>query len=222
MHFEFSSAILSLLWARSSVGRAFGSHPRGRGFDSLRVHHSIYSSAIMEDFILIRPSFDYIKGISKFRNELLSANSSMDGTGSLRRSKYIKTYIKRCLKLEHIEHTPKNLVPATQFIFVRVSDNKIVGMLQFRHFLNDYLSNYGGHIGYCIAPSERKKGYAKLMLKEALAYCKQVGLEKVFITCLDTNIASEKVILANNGKFDSTIFEPNRKVTLKRFWIDLI
>ena len=25
-------------WARSSVGRAFGSHPRGQGFESLRVH----------------------------------------------------------------------------------------------------------------------------------------------------------------------------------------
>ena len=31
--------VRSTIWARSSAGRAFGSHPRGRGFDPLRVHH---------------------------------------------------------------------------------------------------------------------------------------------------------------------------------------
>jgi predicted acetyltransferase len=112
-------------------------------------------------------------------------------------------------------------VPATQFIFVREDDEKIVGMLQIRHFLNDYLEKYGGHIGYSVAPSERRKGYASGMLKCALPECRKLGMEKVLITCIDNNIGSRKTILANGGVYDSTVFEPDEKVFLEKYWIDL-
>ena len=32
---------VEMTWACSSVGRAFGSHPRGQGFESLQVHHIV-------------------------------------------------------------------------------------------------------------------------------------------------------------------------------------
>ena len=94
-------------------------------------------------------------------------------------------------------------------------------MLQVRHCFNCFLEKYGGHIGYSIRPSERKKGYAKEMLRQTLPFCKEIGLKKVLITCIDGNIASEKVILANGGVYESTITEPSTGVRLKRFWIHL-
>ena len=58
----------------------------------------------------------------------------------------------------------KKLVPATTYFTIRESDNKIIGMINFKHYLNEYLRNFGGHIGYVIRPTERRKGYAKIQL----------------------------------------------------------
>ena len=116
---------------------------------------------------------------------------------------------------------PKGRVPATQYIFVREEDDKIVGMLQIRHCLNDYLEKYGGHIGYSVAPSERRMGYATQMLETALPKCKELGMDKVLITCIDNNEGSRKTILANGGIYESTVYEPDGKMFLERYWIVL-
>ncbi len=55
----------------------------------------------------------------------------------------------------------------------------------------------------------------------ATPFCREAGLEKVLITCIDGNIGSEKTILANGGVYENTVHEPNEKVDLKRFWITL-
>ncbi len=173
----------------------------------------------MDELILIRPTVEYSDQISEYRQEFLDAGDSMDGTGPLRRFENPEEYIKICAEYEDPEKVPSHLVPATQFLFIRKSDDKLVGMLQVRHEFNDYLAQFGGHIGYSVRPSERRRGYAKEMLKMALPFCKGIGLNKVLITCIDGNIASEKTILANGGEYESTVFEPNEKVSLKRFWI---
>jgi predicted acetyltransferase len=59
------------------------------------------------------------------------------------------------------------------------------------------------------------------MLRMVLPFCREIGLEKVLITCNDGNVGSEKTILANGGKYESTVFEPDEKVYLKRHWISL-
>ena len=94
-------------------------------------------------------------------------------------------------------------------------------MIQVRHYFNDYLSKYGGHIGYSIKPNERRKGYATSMLKAVLPYCKEIGLDKILISCIDSNIGSEKTILKNGGVYESTVYERKEKCRLKRFWIAL-
>lgn len=94
-------------------------------------------------------------------------------------------------------------------------------MIQVRHYFNDFLEKYAGHIGYSVRPSERCKGYAKRMLKMTLPFCQEIGIDKVLIACIDGNIGSEKTILANDGVYESTVYEPNGDRYLKRFWIDL-
>ncbi len=65
------------------------------------------------------------------------------------------------------------------------------------------------------------KGYASQMLKTALPKCKELGIEKVLITCIDNNEGSRKTILANGGLYESTVYEPDEKVSLERYWIAL-
>ena len=175
----------------------------------------------MEEFILIRPTDEYASQIAEYRQEFLDEGGSMDGCGPLRRIDDPHEYLKLCKDYESEEDVPAHLVPATQFIFVRKSDNRLLGMLQVRHKFNDYLEKYAGHIGYSVRPSERRKGYAKEMLKMALPFCREIGLDKVLISCIDGNIGSEKTILANGGVYESTVHEPNHNVDLKRFWITL-
>ena len=175
----------------------------------------------MEKFILIRPTSEYASQIAQYRQEFLDAGDSMDGCGPLRRFENPEEYIQVCKDYEDPEKVPSHLVPATQFCFIRRSDNKLVGMIQVRHRFNDYLEKYAGHIGYSVRPSERCKGYAKTMLKMTLPYCREIGIDHVLIACIDANIGSEKTILANGGVYESTVHEPNRNINLKRFWIQV-
>ncbi len=175
----------------------------------------------IEQFILIKPSAEYAEQIKEYRGEFLDTGDSMDGTGSLRRFEDPLGFIQKCTDYESPETLPEGRVIATQFMLVRKNDGKVLGMLQVRHYLNEYLEKYGGHIGYSVRPSERRKGYAKQMLRIALPFCRELGLDKVLITCIDGNIGSEKTILANGGVYESTVHEPDRNVDLKRFWISL-
>lgn len=174
-----------------------------------------------EDFFLVEPSEEYAEQIAEYKQACLDVNSSMDGCGPLRRCENPTTYISECRKYTSPETLPEGLVLATQFFYIRKSDNCLVGMIQVRHYFNDYLSKFGGHIGYSIKPNERRKGYATSMLKAVFPYCKEIGLNKLLISCIDDNIGSEKTILNNGGIYESTVYEQNEKCHLKRFWITL-
>ncbi len=175
----------------------------------------------MEELILIRPTSEYANQIFEYKQEFLDTGDSMDGCGPLRRYDNLEEYLKMCRDMENPETVPEDKVLATQFLCVRKKDNRLVGMIQVRHYFNDYLEKYAGNIGYSVRPSERRKGYAKEMLKMVLPFCREIGLEKVLVACIDGNIGSEKTILANGGVYETTVFEPNANRNLKRFWISL-
>ena len=170
---------------------------------------------------LIEPTMEYALQIQAYRKEFVDSGSSMDGTGALRRIENPQEWIEYSNKLKNLGTVPEGLVPATQYIFVREEDHKIVGMLQIRHYFNDYLEKFGGHIGYSVAPSERHKGYATQMLGLALPECKKLGMNKVLITCIQGNEGSKGTILNNGGVYESTVYEPNDDLYLERYWINL-
>ena len=101
--------------------------------------------------------------------------------------------------------------------FFALVDGKIVGIVNARHNLNDYLLNYGGHIGYSVRKSERNKGYAKSMLKYACSFLFSLGLDKILVTCDHENIASKKTIESCGGVLENIVKKDN-SYTL-RYWI---
>lgn len=175
----------------------------------------------MEKLVLKIPTRQFSDQIMSFRQELLQSGSSMDGCGSLRRTENPEDWFREIESLSKKETLPASRVVSTQFLYVRERDDRLVGMIQIRHELNDYLKNYAGHIGYCVRPSERQKGYAKQMLHDCLSYCRKLGLTKVLVACIDSNEASRRTILANGGVYESTVLEPEIAVNLERYWIDL-
>lgn len=91
------------------------------------------------------------------------------------------------------------LVPCTNFWII--SNEEYVGRMSIRHELNDWLRNFGGHIGYEVIESARKKGHASRAMSLALGYCKdELNLKNLLITCDDRNTPSIRVIEKNNGK----------------------
>lgn len=88
--------------------------------------------------------------------------------------------------------------PRISYIFY--VDNNPVGEIAIRPVLNDYWKIHSGNIGYKIRPSERSKGYGKMMLYLALEECRKLKMNKVLLQIAKTNIASKRVIESNNGK----------------------
>ncbi len=174
----------------------------------------------MNELKLVLPTKDNVKKIKEFKDEMSEYNSSFDGTGTLKTTDSIKEWIEYCYLCMNKETCDPNLVTATQYLCIREADDKLIGMIQIRHELNDFLRKAGGHIGYAIRPTERKKGYATEMLRLGLLECDKLGLKQVLITCIDSNIGSEKTILNNGGEFFETYYEQGRDVTLKKFWVD--
>jgi len=172
-------------------------------------------------FKLIKPDISYEKDILSFRTEMLDASSSMDGTGPLKRMESVTEWLSFNHKLENKDTVPADLVAAEQFIYVRETDNRIVGMIQFRHYLNDFMEKYGGHIGYSVRPNERRKGYAKRMLSDCLQICKAYVLENVLISCIQGNEGSKRTITANGGIYESTVYCEPDAVSLERYWVHL-
>lgn len=175
-----------------------------------------------ENVILVKPDASFADEIRSYREEMLLAESSMDGTGTLRRQENPMEWLKINAYMENPETVPENKVPATQFVLTDPDSKRIYGMLQVRHELNEYLEKFAGHIGYSVRPTERRKGYAKKMLKLALGYCKEtLGLSRVMVSCLVRNEASRRTILSCGGVFLERVYEPIENVWLEKYWITL-
>ncbi len=172
----------------------------------------------MESLILTQPDETMLNEINAYRKAMLDADSSMDGTGPLPRLE-AKDWLAATRSLLVEETCPPQWVPATQYVCIRKTDERIVGMIQLRHRFNDFLAEYGGHIGYSVHPEERRKGYAKWMLAHVLQEARKRGLERVLVMCDDDNEGSRRTIEANGGEFErKTQLEDE---VLRRYWINL-
>ena len=170
---------------------------------------------------LIEPTMEYERQIRAYRKEFLDRGDSMDGTGGLRRFEDPSDWIALSNSLKDPLTVPRGRVPSTQYLYVREEDRKIVGMIQIRHRFNPCLEKYGGHIGYSVAPGERRRGYASQMPGSVLPICRDLGIRRVLITCISGNEGSKRTILKNGGVYESTVYEPDEGICLERYRIDL-
>lgn len=170
-------------------------------------------------FKLVKPSIEYKKEAEEYIEEFKKYNSKISGTGRL---DDFDNYEEWLQFLDEMEKSTDELKPArSTYFFVEENSKRIVGMANIRHKLNEVLINEYGSIGYSIRPTERRKGYGKLILKLALNECKKYGLEKVLLVCAFDNIGSEKVILSNGGVFENCKDTKCEGKNTKRFWIVL-
>ena len=167
---------------------------------------------------LIQPTIEFCKEIENYRKEMIQNNDSFDGCSDLRKFENMEEWVQYTYDLQDKNKIPAHYVTADQYLLVN-EDKRILGMIQLRHELNDFLLEIGGHIGYSVRPNERRKGYATKMIGLALEECKKLGIKKVLMVCDKNNVGSAKSIVKNGG-----ILENEQDVDGKieqRYWIDL-
>lgn len=151
---------------------------------------------------LISPAAEFKDEYSDFIQEFLNNDEELIPFSLTYQDEDFYSLIDMINGFSHGKNIPDKFVPVTTFWMID-DQKRIIGVIDIRHQLTENLRYFGGLIGYGIRPSERRKGYAGLMLKAALTKAREIGLKEVLITCKKTNIASSKVIIQNGGNLDS-------------------
>ncbi len=174
----------------------------------------------MSELFLVEPTKKMEAVAMAYRNDYIQhGESHINGScGFIHYSNYYEWLEK--VTLTHKKETSFFNVPATTFFTVRKTDDKIVGSIQLRHELTEDLSKRGGHIGYGICPSERKKGYGSAQLSLVLEKAKELHIPRVMISCDKDNISSAKVAINNSGKLEWEGYDEEDGY-IQIYWIDL-
>lgn len=170
----------------------------------------------------ILPCIEYEQKAVEFIQEFYDYSSAINGTGGLDNFLKESTYSEWLLKVVKdldIANIPQGRIPAYTYFYIREDDEKIIGMINIRLALNDFLRKEGGHIGYSIRPTERRKGYGTKMVQEALTFCKTIDLQNIIISCDKINIASAGVIKNCGGTLEEEFYSETFNAIVQRYRI---
>ncbi len=158
-------------------------------------------------------------GLSELLADLGPGENGFGGTAVFSGEMSSIEYIQQCIERTDAANLRPGYVPQT-VLWVIDEEGEAIGMVRMRHYLNNRLREYGGHIGYYIRRDKRNQGYGKEALHQALEELRKLGEKRALITADLDNFSSIKVIEANGGIFESEGQSQDGK-RFGRFWIEL-
>ena len=177
-----------------------------------------------DEIILVKPSMEYEKQAKQMINEAKKYDEGNPdiwaGYSKMQDYENFNEWLNEIEKNSKKETVSPGRVQAAVYFSVRKSDNKIVGIINIRYELNQILLQHGGHIGYAIRATERRKGYGHTQLALGLEKCKERSIDKVLVTCRVHNVGSEKIIKSCGGLLEDIRYCEDQNDNFKRYWID--
>ena len=175
----------------------------------------------MTELMLVEPSKDLQTLALAYKADYINHNEThINGSCSFMQYPDYEEWLTVVKKAKDVKTSILG-VPATTYFTLCKQENRIVGSIQLRHSLNEEFAKSGGHIGYGICPSQRKKGYAVRQLAMVLQVAKEMGLENVLITCDQSNIASAKVAMRCEGVLLWEGYSEEDKTIIQKYRIDI-
>ena len=167
---------------------------------------------------LIKPTELWKDAILDYKAEFVANGERIHGSALLGDYDSFDEWYSDVVKNSCEETVADGWVPSSTLLAVDEND-RLVGFIDIRHRLNDYLAEFGGHIGYSVRKSERRKGYATQMLTQALDVAKSLGIDKVLLTCEKDNIASAATMIKCDAMLEKEVYEDD--TLIQRYWISL-
>ncbi len=150
---------------------------------------------------LVRPTLELKSKALDYRQEHFDNNEMViNGSELLDKTDSYEEWLKSVTDNTSPDTVNPNWVVTDTFFAVDENEN-IIGIIDLRHTLNDFLKDFGNS-GYSVRPSERRKGYATEMLRQILLIAKQAGLQEVYLSVERDNEPSVKTIIKNGGKYE--------------------
>lgn len=167
-----------------------------------------HADVMKNDIILIRPTLELKEEALAYREEHFQQGERIIyGSELFDKTESYEEWLTGVTRNTDPKTVNENWVVTDTFFAVRERDARIVGIIDLRHTLNEFLKDLG-HCGYSVRPSERRKGYATEMLCKLIEIAKEAGMKELQISVEGENTASRKVIEKNGGVYErSFVFE---------------
>ncbi len=151
---------------------------------------------------LVRPTLELKEKALAYRGEHFQQGEKVIyGSELFDKTESYEEWLSAVTRNTDPETVNENWVVTDTFFAVRKSDGRIIGIIDLRHTLNEFLKDLG-NCGYSVRPSERKKGYATEMLRQLIWVAKEAEMNELHISVEKENVASVKVIQKNGGVYE--------------------
>lgn len=184
------------------------------------VHISAADAGLPGSAFLTRPSLEFEESYLRAIDE--TPVHEMDGNPELRIWSH-ESFVRLVQDTRAVNYYGLPEHPPEEYLWL-IDRGEFIGRVFFLHWLNEYRLKNDGQVDYWIRPSRRRQGYGRIILGLLLARYRQLGLERVLVSCLASNLPSQKIIAANGGIYEGEIEEtglnglPNKR---QRYWINL-
>jgi predicted acetyltransferase len=169
--------------------------------------------------VLVEPTIADKEQLLAYKSSFAENNEVMHGGSGLDAAATIDDWFALLEAYKVTVTVPAGHVPSRTYL--AKEDGKVIGIVNLRLELNDYLLQHGGHIGYSVKKEYRQQGYGVEILAQTLILAQGFGLDKVLVTCDDQNQASRRVIEKNGGQLEDIRVDSTDGSLTRRYWFTI-